>query len=142
MHFVLLFFKVIIIPILSIIGELWLVMQFFLSIGNKYGLALKHTSFFILFLDIWHNILLLFVVLALLIIVAIWYAHQKSKAQQKELQRLEEGQNKIRQQTAQDFHDEIGNKITRINLLTLMAEKKAANNAARRVFFMLINSFC
>ncbi|HTO14744.1 MAG TPA: ATP-binding protein [Edaphocola sp.] len=48
--------------------------------------------------------------------------------QKKELERLEAAQNRIRQQTAQDFHDEIGNKITRINLLTLMAEKKAADN--------------
>ncbi len=36
----------------------------------------------------------------------------------------EEEQAKVRQKTAEDFHDEIGNKLTRINLLATIAEKK------------------
>lgn len=56
------------------------------------------------------------------------YSRQKELQRQRDLRLREEEQNKVRQRTAQDFHDEIGNKITRINLLTMMAEKKAGEN--------------
>lgn len=40
----------------------------------------------------------------------------------------EEEQMRVRQRTAEDFHDEIGNKLTRIGLLTTIAENKIASS--------------
>lgn len=54
------------------------------------------------------------------------FLHTRTKQQkirQLDLLRLEE-QQKIRQQTSEDFHDELGNKLTRISLLTDILEKK------------------
>ena len=63
--------------------------------------------------------------LAGLIAYAIYtYSRKKVARRQWEMRLREEEQNKVRQRTAADFHDEIGNKITRINLLTMMAERK------------------
>lgn len=42
----------------------------------------------------------------------------------REEQLKEEEQNRVRKKTAEDFHDEIGNKLTRINLLATIAESK------------------
>ncbi|WP_233559731.1 two-component regulator propeller domain-containing protein [Taibaiella sp. KBW10] len=61
---------------------------------------------------------------ALLFYAIYWYSNKKEARRQWELKLREEEQNKVRQRTAEDFHDEIGNKITRINLLTMMAERK------------------
>lgn len=65
------------------------------------------------------------VLTALLFYLIYWYSNKKEARRQWELKLREEEQNKVRQRTAEDFHDEIGNKITRINLLTMMAERKA-----------------
>ncbi len=56
--------------------------------------------------------------------IIYWYSRKKEARRQWEMRLREEEQNKVRQRTAEDFHDEIGNKITRINLLTMMAERK------------------
>src|SRR5690606_35359085 len=47
------------------------------------------------------------------------------KKKQREQIKLEE-QTKIRKQTAEDFHDDIGNKLTRINVLAEILEKRIA----------------
>lgn len=60
------------------------------------------------------------------------YSQRKAEQRQRELKLREEEQNKVRQRTAEDFHDEVGNKITRINLLTMMAEKKAKDDETLR----------
>lgn len=56
-----------------------------------------------------------------------WYSRKKETRRRWEMKLREEEQNKVRQRTAEDFHDEIGNKITRINLLTMMAERKTGD---------------
>lgn len=61
-----------------------------------------------------------------------WYSQRKAAQRQRELKLREEEQSKVRQRTAEDFHDEVGNKITRINLLTMMAEKQAKDNEPLR----------
>lgn len=38
-----------------------------------------------------------------------------------------EEQSKVRQRTAEDFHDEVGNRLTRINILTNVLKKKVGN---------------
>lgn len=67
------------------------------------------------------------IVLLILSIIMGWsyYRYMRQQARLKWMQRLkEEEQERIRQKTAEDFHDEIGNKLTRIQLLTTLAERK------------------
>jgi signal transduction histidine kinase/ligand-binding sensor domain-containing protein len=65
-----------------------------------------------------------------LLLVAIFLGSVYFRNRQKELRRRweerlrEEEQALVRQKTAEDFHDEIGNKLTRINLLATIAESK------------------
>jgi signal transduction histidine kinase/ligand-binding sensor domain-containing protein len=65
-----------------------------------------------------------------LLFVAIFLGSVYFRNRQKELRRIweerlrEEEQALVRQKTAEDFHDEIGNKLTRINLLATIAESK------------------
>jgi signal transduction histidine kinase/ligand-binding sensor domain-containing protein len=65
-----------------------------------------------------------------LLLVAIFLGIVYLRNRQKELRRRweerlrEEEQALVRQKTAEDFHDEIGNKLTRINLLATIAESK------------------
>ncbi len=58
--------------------------------------------------------------------VTIQYIVNKRKQnRQALLERLRrEEQNKVRQRTAEDFHDEVGNKLTRINVLTNVLKNK------------------
>jgi signal transduction histidine kinase len=71
-----------------------------------------------------------FIVLTILtIILLIWfisYSFFKSKERKKhELEQIKHNeQNKIRKQTSEDFHDDIGNKLTRINVLSEILDKK------------------
>ncbi len=52
------------------------------------------------------------------------------KRKEFELQKLrEEEQNKVRQRTAEDFHDEVGNKLTRISLLADILKSKSENES-------------
>ncbi len=56
--------------------------------------------------------------------------HQKELRRQWEERLREKEQALVRQKTAEDFHDEIGNKLTRINLLATIAEGKLQQPAA------------
>ncbi len=66
------------------------------------------------------------VVLLLLISVSIWkYLKAKEEQKRKLIAQLRlEEQVKIRKQTAEDFHDDLGNKLTRINVLSQILYKK------------------
>ncbi|RYD96579.1 MAG: hypothetical protein EOP54_13395 [Sphingobacteriales bacterium] len=74
---------------------------------------------------IWFKVLSFVIIGTGIAYVIYRYSRRKEAQRQRELKLREEEQNKVRQRTAEDFHDEIGNKITRINLLTMMAERKA-----------------
>ncbi|MBS1773530.1 MAG: hypothetical protein JST82_11780 [Bacteroidetes bacterium] len=69
---------------------------------------------------------LLIVLACILLGVTIQYILNKRKHNRMLLlERLRrEEQNKIRQRTAEDFHDEVGNKLTRINVLTNVLKNK------------------
>ncbi len=56
--------------------------------------------------------------------VVYYRNHQKELRRRWEDRLREEEQARVRQKTAEDFHDEIGNKLTRINLLATIAESK------------------
>lgn len=58
--------------------------------------------------------------------VAIQYSINRRKQQRFKLveQLRKEEQSKVRQRTAEDFHDEVGNRLTRINILTNVLKKK------------------
>jgi len=56
---------------------------------------------------------------------AVYYRNRQKEYRRRWQEKLREEQQAIvRQKTAEDFHDEIGNKLTRINLLTTIAENK------------------
>lgn len=56
--------------------------------------------------------------------------HYNKKLKGQELQKLrEEEQNKVRQRTAEDFHDEVGNKLTRISLLADILKSKTEDES-------------
>ncbi|MDQ7947790.1 MAG: two-component regulator propeller domain-containing protein [Pedobacter sp.] len=73
---------------------------------------------------IWFRVLA--IVLVLFLIWLIFYLVFKSKESKKiALEKIKHTeQNKIRKQTAEDFHDDIGNKLTRINVLSEILSKK------------------
>jgi signal transduction histidine kinase/ligand-binding sensor domain-containing protein len=64
--------------------------------------------------------------LGLLLGAVYWRNKMKSARLTWEHRLREEEQDRVRQRTAEDFHDEIGNKLTRINLLTTVAKSKLA----------------
>jgi ligand-binding sensor domain-containing protein len=66
------------------------------------------------------------IVLAFLIGISIWrYLNVKEEQKRKLIAQLRlEEQVKIRKQTAEDFHDDLGNKLTRINVLSEILYKK------------------
>lgn len=66
-------------------------------------------------------------VIGLYLFYKIWSAKQTAKKDAWKQQLREEEQAIIRQRTAEDFHDEIGNKLTRLGLLATVAEQKAKN---------------
>jgi len=56
---------------------------------------------------------------------AVYFRDRQQKARTRWAEQLkEEEQSRVRKKTAEDFHDEIGNKLTRINLLATIAESK------------------
>ncbi|MFC3561328.1 ligand-binding sensor domain-containing protein [Pedobacter jamesrossensis] len=65
---------------------------------------------------------LLIVLLIWLIFYLFFKAREKKKQSHEEIKLKE--QEKIRKQTAEDFHDDIGNKLTRINVLSEILDKK------------------
>lgn len=68
-------------------------------------------------------------VMGALLGLVYWRNHQKTRRQQWRERLREEEQARVRQRTAEDFHDEIGNKLTRINLLTTIASGKISGEA-------------
>jgi len=67
-------------------------------------------------------------ILAACILLGITIQYIANRRRQNRLKLVEqlrkEEQNKVRQRTAEDFHDEVGNKLTRINVLTNVLKKK------------------
>lgn len=74
-----------------------------------------------------------FIIVASLILIGVGIQALRNfnkKNKEKELQKLrEEEQNKVRQRTAEDFHDEVGNKLTRISLLADILKSKTDNES-------------
>jgi signal transduction histidine kinase len=62
--------------------------------------------------------------------VGLQYAANRKKLnrQKREDQLRKEEQSRIRERTAEDFHDEVGNKLTRINVLTTVLKSKIENS--------------
>ncbi len=73
------------------------------------------------------------IIVASLILIGIGIQalrNHNKKRKEKQLQKLrEEEQNKVRQRTAEDFHDEVGNKLTRISLLSDILKSKTGNES-------------
>jgi ligand-binding sensor domain-containing protein/signal transduction histidine kinase len=90
------------------------------------------------YVTIWFR--LLAVVLSLLLGwgVIFWMLKRKEfKRRQRQKIKMEE-QAKVRKQTAEDFHDDIGNKLTRINVLSEILDKKLAPNSEQKELVRLI----
>lgn len=66
----------------------------------------------------------LLILMGALLGLVYWRNRMKTKRLIWEQKLREEEQDRIRQRTAEDFHDEIGNKLTRIKLLASVAESK------------------
>ncbi|MNK34487.1 Sensor histidine kinase LiaS [compost metagenome] len=73
---------------------------------------------------IWFKVIAFLVLIFLiwLIFYLIFKTRERKKFQMEKLKLKE--QEKIRKQTAEDFHDDIGNKLTRINVLSEILDKK------------------
>lgn len=67
---------------------------------------------------------LAFLLVGIFLGIVYYRNHQKELRRRWEDRLREEEQARVRQKTAEDFHDEIGNKLTRINLLATIAESK------------------
>jgi signal transduction histidine kinase/ligand-binding sensor domain-containing protein len=69
--------------------------------------------------------------------VSLQYAANKRKQKRQEREAIlrREEQNKVRERTAEDFHDEVGNRLTRINLLANVLKTKlpAEHKDAQRI---------
>ncbi|PSK93999.1 two component regulator with propeller domain [Taibaiella chishuiensis] len=65
-----------------------------------------------------------FLLIGIFLAVVYYRNHQKELRRRWEDRLREEEQARVRQKTAEDFHDEIGNKLTRINLLATIATGK------------------
>ncbi|WP_426672153.1 ligand-binding sensor domain-containing protein [Mucilaginibacter sp. McL0603] len=79
---------------------------------------------------------IIFKILVILVFLSAGYSIYRYKIYQNnrkalyiEALRLEE-QASVRRQTAEDFHDDLGNKLTRINLLSELLDKKIGKNKA------------
>lgn len=77
------------------------------------------------FIQTWYfKLAVLFGLLAIYFFIR-WYRHQmKLKRAERELILKLAEQDRVKQRTAEDFHDEIGNKLTKINLLSSMVKTK------------------
>jgi signal transduction histidine kinase len=72
-----------------------------------------------------------FIILAACILLGVTLQYGANKRKQNRLKLMQalrkEEQDKVRQRTAEDFHDEVGNKLTRINILTNVLKNKIGN---------------
>lgn len=94
--------------------------------GNWYDNALSYpftirTPFY---KTVWFSILAGMALLGIILLIVYMRNRQKMQRIAWEQRLREEEQARVRQKTAEDFHDEIGNKLTRISLLTTIAESK------------------
>jgi len=79
----------------------------------------------------WYFRLGIGLLLAGLFLAGVYYRNRQREMRRRWEEKLkEEQQALVRQKTAEDFHDEIGNKLTRINLLATIAEGKLAQPGA------------
>jgi len=97
------------------------------AIANGQQSNIEQFSFTIVppFYDtIWFKVIAFLVLIFLiwLIFYLIFKTRERKKFQMEKLKLKE--QEKIRKQTAEDFHDDIGNKLTRINVLSEILDKK------------------
>lgn len=97
---------------------------------NSYGLwgaTYYHYDFEIMtpFTQTWYfKVAIMFLLLALYFLIRWWRVRMKNiRLEREEALKIVE-QDRIKQRTAEDFHDEIGNKLTKINLLSSMAKTK------------------
>ena len=78
----------------------------------------------------------LMLVTAALILTGVLIQIFINRARQRKLKQFElfrqNEQEKIRQRTSEDFHDELGNKLTRVSLLADILQKKAGTNDAEQ----------
>jgi len=72
----------------------------------------------------WFRLIVLVGCILLGITIQYIVNHRKQNRLKLMEQLRREEQNKVRQRTAEDFHDEVGNKLTRINVLTNVLKKK------------------
>lgn len=88
----------------------------------------------------WWFLLLLLALFIALVYSVIKYRFAQKERQKKLLDRIKlEEQRKIRQQTSEDFHDDIGNKLTRINVLSEILDHKIdPQNADQKKLVMQI----
>lgn len=98
-----------------------------LAIANGRQSNIEQFSFTIIppFYDtVWFKVIAF--VLSMFVIWLIFYLIFKSREKKKDqLEKIKtKEQEKIRKQTAEDFHDDIGNKLTRINVLSEILDKK------------------
>jgi signal transduction histidine kinase len=102
------------------------------QLGNiiKYGFSIKPAFY----QTIWFKTL---VIVSILCLIILFYSLRKKyhERQDRMLQKLRrEEQNKIRIKTAQDFHDEMGNKLARITVLSdILKSKMPANDEAQSI---------
>lgn len=102
---------------------------FYVKSYNLAGAASNIASFSFEITPAWYQTILfksLIIIVALLIGISIWkYLNIIEEKKRKLIAQLRlEEQVKIRKQTAADFHDDLGNKLTRINVLSEILYKK------------------
>ena len=72
----------------------------------------------------WFALLIVLGLIGLGILIQTLFAREKRKRLRQMKQLKEQEQQKVREQTAADFHDELGNKLTRISLLAEVLQQK------------------
>jgi signal transduction histidine kinase/ligand-binding sensor domain-containing protein len=96
--------------------------------GDGMASAVKYIYIEILpaFYQTWFFYALIILFFISLVIFMQWYFNKKKTSARLMIEAVKrEEQTKIRQQTAEDFHDDIGNKLTRIVVLTDILERKS-----------------
>ena len=76
----------------------------------------------------WFRLLILVACILIGIVLQSMYNRRRQNKQKLMARLRNEEQAKIRMRTAEDFHDEIGNKLTRINVLTNVLKSKLPDN--------------
>ncbi|MGE6218330.1 ligand-binding sensor domain-containing protein [Nubsella zeaxanthinifaciens] len=90
------------------------------------------------YVTVWFRVLVA-VIFLLLGWGLIFLMLKRREFQRRQRQKIKmEEQAKIRKQTAEDFHDDIGNKLTRINVLSEILDKKIAPNSEQKELVRLI----